>query len=98
MATFRLSLGKHLFCRDTEEDGKDPVSSGSACGPELGCLFTSSYSPPGLGFGDGEGAELCVFPSSLFLAGISHPAGAQALELSAPSWRCCQFQVTSSTQ
>lgn len=30
MATFGLSLGKHLFCKDTEEDGKDPVSSGSA--------------------------------------------------------------------
>lgn len=40
-----------------------------------GCVLISAYSPPGLGFGDGEGAELCVFPSSLFLTGTSHPAG-----------------------
>lgn len=75
MATFRLSLGKHLFCKIQRRMERTLLVLAVLDVLGWGCVLISAYSSPGLGFGHGEGAELCVFPSNLFLAGTSHPTG-----------------------
>ena len=63
----------------------------------LRCVPTSACVAPRLGLGTG-GVLSSACPSSLFLDSVSHSAGVQVLELSAPSRPCCQLQVMSSAQ